>query len=78
MHYSPTPATVRIGIRLVTTAAAKGEELRRFDAEKTFLKADTVEEVYMRSSTSIGVSGGSAVAEQGDLRTRTGRKVLKQ
>ena len=47
MHFSPTPATVLIRIHLVTTAAAKDGELRYFDAEEAFLKADIDKEIYI-------------------------------
>ena len=51
--YSPTPATASIRM-LLAMAAAKDGELRHFDAEQAFLKADIDEEV----------SGGSGTAEQ--------------
>ena len=48
MHFPPTPATELIQIHfLVTAAAAKDGELRHFDAEKAFLKADVDEEIYI-------------------------------
>ena len=47
MHFSPTPATVLIRIHLVTAAAAKDGELRHFDAEEAFLKADIDEEIHI-------------------------------
>ena len=43
--YSPTPATASIRI-LLAMAAAKGGELRHFDAEQAFLKANIDEEIY--------------------------------
>ncbi|CAM9484073.1 unnamed protein product, partial [Ascophyllum nodosum] len=49
VHYtdkhSPTPATASIRM-LLAMAAAKDGELRHFDAEQAFLKADIDEEVY--------------------------------
>ena len=44
--YSPTPATASIRMLLVM-AAAKDGELRHFDAEQAFLKADVDEEIYI-------------------------------
>ena len=44
--YSPTPATASIRI-LLAMAAAKDGELRHFDAEQAFLKADIDEEIYI-------------------------------
>ena len=44
--YSPTPATASIRMRLAM-AAAKDGELRHFDAEQAFLKADIDEEIYI-------------------------------
>ena len=44
--YSPTPATASIRI-LLAMAAAKDGELRHFDAEQAFLKADIDEEIYV-------------------------------
>ena len=44
--YTPTPATASIRM-LLTMAAAKDGELRHFDAEKAFLKADIDEEIYI-------------------------------
>ncbi|CAN0277950.1 unnamed protein product, partial [Ascophyllum nodosum] len=44
--YLPTPATASIRI-LLAMAAAKDGELRHFDAEQAFLKADIDEEVYI-------------------------------
>ena len=44
--YSPTPATASIRM-LLAMAAAKDGELRHFDAEQAFLKADIVEEIYI-------------------------------
>ena len=44
--YSPTPATASIRM-LLAMAAAKGEELRHFDAEQSFLKANINEEIYI-------------------------------
>ena len=43
--YSPTPATTSIWM-LLAMAAAKDGELRHFDAEQAFLKAD-IEEIYI-------------------------------
>ena len=43
--YSPTPATASIRM-LWAMAAAKNRELRHFDAEQTFLKADIDDELY--------------------------------
>ena len=43
--YSPTPATASIQM-LLAMAAAKDGELRHFDAEQAFLKADNDEEIY--------------------------------
>ena len=44
--YSPTPATASIRMFLAM-AAAKDGELRHFDAEQAFLKADIDEEIYI-------------------------------
>ena len=44
--YSPTPATASIRV-LLAMAAAKDAELRHFDAEQAFLKADIDEEIYI-------------------------------
>ena len=44
--YSPTPATASIRMLLAMTAAKDGE-LRHFDAERAFLKADIDEQIYM-------------------------------
>ena len=44
--YSPTPATVSIQMFLAM-AAAKNGELRHFDEEQAFLKADIDEEIYI-------------------------------
>ncbi|CAN0447625.1 unnamed protein product, partial [Ascophyllum nodosum] len=44
--YSLTPATASIRI-LLAMAAAKDGELRHFDAEQAFLKADIDEEIYI-------------------------------
>ena len=44
--YSLTPATASIRM-LLAMAAAKDGELRHFDAEKAFLKADIDEEIYI-------------------------------
>ncbi|CAM9648245.1 unnamed protein product, partial [Ascophyllum nodosum] len=44
--YSPTPSAASIRM-LLATAAAKGGELRHFDAEQAFLKADIDEEIYI-------------------------------
>ena len=44
--YSPTPATASIRM-LLATAAAKDGELRHFDAEQSFLKADVDEDIYI-------------------------------
>ena len=44
--YSSTPATASIRM-LLAMAAAKDGELRHFDAEQAFLKADIDEEMYM-------------------------------
>ena len=44
--YSPTPATASIRM-LLAMAAAKDGELRHFDAEQAFLKADIDEEIYI-------------------------------
>ena len=44
--YSPTPATASIRM-LLAVAAAKDEELRHFDVEQAFLKADIDEEIYV-------------------------------
>ena len=44
--YSPTPATASIRMFLAM-AAAKDEELRHFDAEQAFLKADIDKEIYI-------------------------------
>ena len=50
VHYtekcSPTPATASIRM-LLAMAAAKDGELRHFDAEQAFLKADIDEEIYI-------------------------------
>ena len=43
--YSPTPMTASIRM-LLTMAAAKDGELRHFDAELAFSKADVNEEIY--------------------------------
>ena len=45
-NYSPTPATASIRM-LLAMAAAKDGELRHFDAEQAFLKADIDEEIYI-------------------------------
>ena len=49
VHYTekhpPTPATALIRM-LLAMAAAKDRELRHFDAEQAFLKADIDEEVH--------------------------------
>ena len=45
--YSPTPATASIRM-LLAMAAAKDGELRHFDAEQAFLKADIDEEIYIK------------------------------
>ena len=42
--YSPTPVTASIRM-LLAMAAAKDGELRHFDAEQAFLKADIDEEI---------------------------------
>ena len=44
--YSPTPATASIRMLLAMTAAKDGE-LRHFDAEQAFLKADIDDEIYI-------------------------------
>ena len=44
--YSPTPANASIRMFLAM-AAAKDRELRHFDAEQAFLKADIDEEIYI-------------------------------
>ena len=44
-NYSPTPAIASIRM-LLAMAAAKDGELRHFDAEKAFLKANIDEEIY--------------------------------
>ena len=44
--YPPTPATASIRM-LLAMAAAKDGELRHFDAEQAFLKADIDEEIYI-------------------------------
>ena len=44
--YSPTPATASIRM-LLAMAAVKDGELRHFDAEPAFLKADIDEEIYI-------------------------------
>ena len=44
--YSPTPAIASIRM-LLSMAAAKDGELRHFDAEQAFLKADIDEEIYI-------------------------------
>ena len=60
-------------------AAAKDGELRHFDAEQAFLKADIDEEIYVEIPRKVpGISGGSWAAEQGHLRTRTGGEVLEK
>ena len=45
-RYSPTPATESIRM-LLAMVAAKAGELRHFDAEQAFLKADIDEEIYI-------------------------------
>ena len=45
-NYSPTPATASIRT-LLAMAASKDGELRHFDAEQAFLKADINEEIYI-------------------------------
>ena len=45
-YYSPTSATASMRMRLAM-AAAKDEELRHFDAEQAFFKADIDEEIYV-------------------------------
>ena len=47
--YSPTPATASIRM-LLAMAAAKDGELRHFDVEQAFLKADIDEEIYIEIS----------------------------
>ena len=44
--YSPTPVTASIRM-LLAMVAAKDGELRHFDAEQAFLKADIDEEIYV-------------------------------
>ena len=44
--YSPTPVTASIRM-LLAMAAAKDGELRHFDAEQAFLKANIDEEIYV-------------------------------
>ena len=44
--YSPTPATASIRM-LLAMAAAKDEDMRHFDAEQEFLKANIDEEIYI-------------------------------
>ena len=44
--YSPRPSVASIRM-LLATAAAKDGELRHFDAEQAFLKADIDEEIYI-------------------------------
>ena len=44
--YSPTPATASIRM-LLAMAAAKDGELRHFNAEQAFFKADIDEEIYI-------------------------------
>ncbi|CAN0452183.1 unnamed protein product, partial [Ascophyllum nodosum] len=44
--YSPTPSAASIRM-LLATATAKDGELRHFDAEQAFLKADIDEEIYI-------------------------------
>ena len=44
--YSPTPATASIRM-LLAMAAAKDGELRHFETEQAFLKADIDEEIYI-------------------------------
>ena len=44
--YSPTPATASIRM-LLAMAVTKDRELRHFDAEQAFLKADIDEEIYI-------------------------------
>ena len=44
--YSPAPATASIRM-LLAMAAAKDGELRHFDADQAFLKADIDEEIYI-------------------------------
>ena len=44
--YSPTPATASIRM-LLAMAATKGRELRHFDADQAFLKADIDREIYI-------------------------------
>ena len=46
--YSPTPATASIRM-LLAMAAAKDGELRHFDAEQEFFKADIDEEIYIET-----------------------------
>ena len=48
MHYSPTPATACIRIRLVTAAAAKDGELRHFNAEEAFSETSVGEKVFLK------------------------------
>ena len=45
--YSPTSATASIRM-ILARAAAKDRELRHFDAEKVFLRADIDEEIYIQ------------------------------
>ena len=77
--YSPTPATALIRMLLVMLAAAKDGELRHFDAEQEFLKANIDKEIYIEIPEEFQESsGGSGTAEQGPLRSRTGGEVLEQ
>ena len=43
--YSPTLATASMRLRLVTAVAAKGGELRHFDAEEALLETSVGEEI---------------------------------
>ena len=47
VHYSSTPTTARIRIRLVTAAATKDGELCLFDAEEAFLETSVGVEIYI-------------------------------
>ena len=52
--YSPTPATASIRM-LLAMAAAKDGELRHFDAEQAFVKADIDKEIYIEIPEKLSV-----------------------
>ena len=60
-------------------AAAKDGELRHFDAEQVFLKANINEKIYIEIPEEFQeFPGGNGTSEQGRLPTCTGGEVLEQ